>query len=173
MITEGTILKAMKNLGLSRDEAIEMLKEDEAINKGVNPYPLTPDKEKASKKARSCAAGHRQKPVHRERKPNISKRMLISQIEDAIRDLTDEVTVTNVERQIDFTIDNTHYRIVLSAPRSYGRTFSQLPEHDGARAELQIIVQIAQFFLETLSIFPSCFSPGICYNSIQKEGEHG
>lgn len=118
MVTEGMILRAMKNLGLNRDEAIEMLKEDEAINKGANPHPLTPDQEKASKKARICAAGPRQKPVHRERKPNISKRMLISQIEDAIRDLTDEVTVTNVERQIDFTIDNTHYRVILSAPRN-------------------------------------------------------
>lgn len=117
MITEGTILKAMKNLGISRDEAIAMLNEDKAIDKGADPHPLTPDQEKASKKARSCAAGPRQSPVHRERKPNISKRMIISQIEDAIRSFTDEVTISNVERQIDFTVDNVNYRIVLSAPR--------------------------------------------------------
>lgn len=117
MITEGAILKAMKNLGVNRDEAMEMLLEDEAINKGANPHPLTPDQEKASKKARMCAAGPRQKPVHRERKPNISKRMIISQIEDAIRCFTDDITITNVERQMDFTVDNIHYRLVLSAPR--------------------------------------------------------
>ena len=125
MITETAIQKAMKNLGISRDEALEMLKEDEAINHGENPHPLTPEQEKASKAARICNGGPRKSPVHRERKPNNDKRAIIEylteKIEDFVTDCGDaeepQITITNPERQVDFTIRGTRYRIVLSAPR--------------------------------------------------------
>ena len=125
MITETAIQKAMKNLGISRDEALEMLQEDEEINHGANPHPLTPDQEKASKAARICTGGPRKSNGPRERKPNLDKRAIIEYLTEKIEDFaTDcgdteepQVTITNPERQIDFSIRGTRYRLILSAPR--------------------------------------------------------
>lgn len=119
-MTEKEILHAMKTLDLTREEAIEMLQEDEAINRGADPHPLTPEQEKASKAARIVSTGPRTAPVKRERKPNEDKRELIAAIEEMLTysDIQAEgVTITNPERQIDFEFRGNRYRVVLSAPR--------------------------------------------------------
>lgn len=117
-MTEKEIENAMKALDISRDEAIEMLKEDEAIDHGANPHPLTPEQEKASKQARSTGT-RAYTFTKRERKPDNDKRELISMLDDFIADISDgEINITNPERQIDFTYNDRHFRIVLSAPRT-------------------------------------------------------
>ena len=116
-MTEKEILHAMKTLDLTREEAIEMLQEDAEIERGANPHPLTPEQEKASKAARIVSTGPRTTPVKRERKPNEAKREIIQVLDEALTDIADDVTVTNIERQIDFVLDDVRYRVVLSAPR--------------------------------------------------------
>ena len=116
-MTEKEILHAMKTLDLTREEAIEMLQEDEEIDRGANPHPLTAEQEKASKAARIVSTGPRTAPVKRERKPNEAKREIIQVLDEALTDIADDVTVINVERQIDFVMDGIRYRVVLSAPR--------------------------------------------------------
>lgn len=122
-MTEKQIQHAMKTLDLTRDEAIAMLQEDEAIDRGANPHPLTPEQEKASKAARIVSTGPRQTPVKRERKPNEEKRFIIDKLVECIMCDVDKqrgtviVDIENPERQIDFTYNGTRYRIVLSAPR--------------------------------------------------------
>ena len=118
-MTETEIFHAMKTLDLTREEAIEMLQEDEAIDHGANPHPLTAEQEKASKQARSVSTGPREKPVKRERPVDLNKRHLINVLKIAIgyNPDTDECVVTNPERQIDFSYKGRKYRIVLSAPR--------------------------------------------------------
>ena len=116
-MTEKEILHAMKTLDLTREEAIEMLREDEEIDRGGNPHPLTAEQEKASKAARIVSTGPRTTPVKRERKPNMAKRDIIQVLDEALTDIADNVTVTNIERQIDFELDGVRYRVVLSAPR--------------------------------------------------------
>ena len=116
-MTEKEILHAMKTLDLTREEAIEMLQEDAEIERGADPHPLTAEQEKASKAARIVSTGPRTAPVKRERKPNEAKREIIQVLDEALTDIADDVTVTNVERQIDFILDGIRYRVVLSAPR--------------------------------------------------------
>lgn len=116
-MTEKEILHAMRTLDLTREEAIEMLQEDAEIDHGADPHPLTPEQEKASKAVRIVSTGPRQAPVKRERKPNETKREIIQVLDEALCDIADDVTVTNIERQIDFVLDDVRYRIVLSAPR--------------------------------------------------------
>jgi hypothetical protein len=119
-MTEKEIQHAMKTLDLTREEAIEMLQEDEAVDRGADPHPLTPEQEKASKAARIVSTGPRTTPVKRERKPNEDKRELIAAIEEMLTysDIQAEsVTITNPERQIDFEFRGNRYRVVLSAPR--------------------------------------------------------
>ena len=116
-MTEESIQNAMKALDLTREEAIEMLQEDEAIDHGADPYPLSPEQEKASKAARIVSTGPRKTPVKRERKPNEAKREIIQTLDDALCCLVDNVIVTNPERQLDFVWNDVKYRIILSAPR--------------------------------------------------------
>lgn len=125
-MTEKMITDAMRKLDLTREEAIEMLQEDEEIDRGADPHPLTAEQEKASKAARIVSTGPRKEPVKRERKPNEAKRFLIDALvwalttdieQDGDNVNADDVVVTNPERQIDFSYNGTRYRIVLSAPR--------------------------------------------------------
>ena len=118
-MTEKQIQHAMKTLDLSRAEAIEMLQEDEAIDRGANPHPLTAEQEKASKAARIVSTGPRTTPTKRERKPNEDKRLLMHLLCQCFDDCDYpiEYTIANAERQLDLPYNGNRYRIVLSAPR--------------------------------------------------------
>ena len=52
--TEKLIAKHMNLLKISRDEAIQLIEDDKRIDKGEKLFSLTPEQEKASKKARSA-----------------------------------------------------------------------------------------------------------------------
>ena len=116
-MTEKQIENAMKALDLTREEAIEMLAEDEEIDHGANPHPLTAEQEKASKKARSTGT-RTYTFTKRERKPDNDKRELIERLWVEIFKLDCYAKVENPERQIDFHFNGRHFRIVLSAPRT-------------------------------------------------------
>lgn len=112
-------LEALLKLGLTEAEAKEVLEADRKIDKGEKmPFDLTKEQEKATRNLRQAD----RKPFvpkleKRERKPNEAKREIIQVLDEALTDLVDDVTVTNVERQIDFVYNDVKYRIVLSAPR--------------------------------------------------------
>ena len=126
MIDEKVIAIMMKRLQCTREEAIEVIQEDEAIDRGADPHPLTPEQEKASKAARIVSTGPRTTSVKRERKEDIDKRRLIKLFYEALTYCDDAemsangecvVEITNAERQIDFIYNQRKFRIVLSAPR--------------------------------------------------------
>lgn len=112
-------LEALMKLGMSEAEAKEVLEADRKIDKGEKmSFDLTKEQEKATRAMRQAD----RKPFvpkldKRERKPNEAKREIIQVLDEALTDLVDDVTVTNVERQIDFVYNDVKYRIVLSAPR--------------------------------------------------------
>ena len=112
-------LEALMKLGMSEAEAKEVLEADRKIEKGEKmSFDLTKEQEKATRAMRQAD----RKPFvpkldKRERKPNEAKREIIQVLDEALTDLVDDVTVTNVERQIDFVYNDVKYRIVLSAPR--------------------------------------------------------
>ena len=113
-------LEALLKLGLSEAEAKQVLEDDKKIDRGEKmPFDLSKDAEKATRQYRQA---DRAKPFvpdfkPRQRKPNMAKRDIIQVLDEALTDIADNVTVTNIERQIDFEIDGVRYRVVLSAPR--------------------------------------------------------
>ena len=115
---EAKIQKAMKSLGITRQEAIEMFQEDEAVDKGLDPHPLTAEQEAVAKKMRQA---DRKPTVYkfqkRERKENPDKREIIDTLDEALTDLVDDVTVSNPERQIDFIYNGVSYSVTLTAHR--------------------------------------------------------
>ena len=121
---EKSILKHMALLKCTREEAEEIVECDERIDKGEKLFELTPEQEKASKKARAIgtkttSATPKATPK-RERKADNDKAMLIDEIKSAIEGLecVEGVEVTNAEREMLFHCNGRKFKIVLSAPRS-------------------------------------------------------
>ena len=119
------IQQLMKSLDLTEAEVREMLEADAEIDKGADLFPLTAEQEKASKQAR--ATGTRKTEYQfskRERKPDMDKRELVELVRNALQnpevdfDPVSDISVTNVERQLDFTYHDRKFRIILSAPRA-------------------------------------------------------
>lgn len=109
--------EALLQLGCSKEEAEETIIADRAINKGEKLFELSEEQEKNSKIARRADRKKNTTYSKRERKEDTEKRELISIIEKTLQS-ADSVTVTNPERQIDFSYKERKFRLVLSAPRS-------------------------------------------------------
>ena len=83
---------------------------------------LTVEQKKAIKKVKGGAKSVKAvnaygKTVIRERKADEAKRELIKLLQESLKEVSENLEVTNPERQIDFTVKGRKFRIVLSAPR--------------------------------------------------------
>ena len=110
----------MQTLDISEQEALELIEDDEKIDKGEKLFELTDEQKANSKKARQTGTRTQTTPTKRERKEDTDKRFLISILYKALADNTNDavVEITNAERQIDFEHNGRKFRVVLSAPRS-------------------------------------------------------
>jgi len=113
---EERIAHLMKTLDLTEEQARQMIADDDAIEKGKDLFPLTDEQKKASKQARSTGT-RTYTFTQRERKEDIDKRELMTALAQCVTAFDEHPTITNAERQIDFTHNGRHFRIVLSAPR--------------------------------------------------------
>ena len=109
--------KLMKTLDLTEEEALQLIEDDKAIDRGAKMFDLDPELEKGSKKARQAPRKANSTPTKRTKKEDTDKGYLISVIVKALAEC-DKVEITNPERQIDFEFSGRKFRIVLSAPRS-------------------------------------------------------
>lgn len=125
MNKEEMIKKHMNTLGITREEAIQLIADDEEIDHMTRTSDidgdLTDEQRKSAKKARQA---DRKPTVYkfdtskRTRKENTGKRALIETIKEALENSgCTDLEVTNIEREIVFFADGTKYKIVLSAPR--------------------------------------------------------
>ena len=121
---EERIKDIMKKLDCTREEAIQILEDDDEIEHGADLFKLTPEQEKVSKQARSVDRKPAKQKAKRERKADEEKREIIQALDEAIVDICDCATieVTNIERQIDWvTSKGRKFRLVLSCPRKQGK----------------------------------------------------
>ena len=110
----------MKSLDISRDEALEIIADDEQIDKGAKLFEQSAEQKKASKKYTkvSKAVNAYGKKVERVRKADNDKRELIDILAESLAQLEIEHTVDNIEREINLLYNNRKFKIVLSAPRT-------------------------------------------------------
>jgi hypothetical protein len=111
----------MKALDITEEEALQVIADDKAIDKGEKLFELSAEQEKASKKARQA---DRKPTVYkfdtskRKRPENVGKRQLIETLQKAVEEVGAEgVEVLNPEREMNFTVGGVKYKIVLSCPR--------------------------------------------------------
>ena len=114
------LFQLMQTLDITEQEALELIEDDEKIEKGEKLFELTDEQKANSKKARQTGTRTQTTPTKRERKEDTDKRFLISILYKALADNTNDavVDITNAERQIDFEHNGRKFRVVLSAPRS-------------------------------------------------------
>lgn len=104
----------MKNLGISREEAIALIADD------ANDVSVELSKsqvEVVKEMTRTTGDKDKRKTT---RKPDVDKRFLIEIITDAILYDSGEdgiVVDSDLEREINFTFHGVHYRLILSKPR--------------------------------------------------------
>ena len=122
-------IEAMEKCGFSPEEIEDIIKSDEAIDKGERVYfDLDPEKEKEAKKF--AKAGTRKAPTvykldnadgKRSRKENPTKAGIIAEIAKFLaknsENACENVEITNKERQIAFKIGENCYEFTLVQKR--------------------------------------------------------
>ena len=119
-MNEKRIAELMKALGCSREEAIEVIQEDELIDKGEKLYELTADQKKVVKQMTATGTKKRAAATKRERKPDEIKRQIISNVADSFQNFDFEsadVAIENPERVITFTVGDDNYSLTLTRHR--------------------------------------------------------
>ena len=125
MNKEEMITKHMNVLGITREEAIQLIADDEEIDRMTRTSDidgdLTAEQRKSAKKARQAdrkPTVYKFDTTKRKRAENTGKRFLIDEIKKCLENAgADNLEVTNPEREIVFMSEGTKYKIVLSAPR--------------------------------------------------------
>lgn len=122
MFSEKEIQKMMDKLDLTREEAIQLLRDD-ADDVSVE---LTAEQKAVEKEMRQADRKQESTPRKRERKPDDDKRLIIDFLYSGSIDfchdfdencIDDDVAITNPEREIEFTFKGNKYRLTLSKPR--------------------------------------------------------
>jgi len=78
-------VQIMKALGCSYEEACQIIKDDEAIEKGEKLFEQTAEQKKATKQMASAGGGKHKEKTKRERKPDADKATLIKAIDEGLR----------------------------------------------------------------------------------------
>ena len=117
---EDKILLMMKNLDITREEAIELIEEDKKIDRMTSmkeiDNDLTDEQKEVVKKARRGSSGSKNKTTtKREKKKDDLKASIIADIISVLN--ADDVNIINAEREIEFIKNDRKFKIVLSVPR--------------------------------------------------------
>lgn len=115
---EKQVAHLMEKLKISEEEALQVIADDKAIDKGAKLFELTEEQKKVEKQVKNSK---REPTVYkfqkRERKVNTGKRELMELLENSVSAVADYVSVVNPEREMVFTVKGKKYKIVLSEPR--------------------------------------------------------
>lgn len=121
---EELIAKYMKKYGITREEALSLIADDEATDKmsasAIN-KEMTPEQRKAQKAMTITTSGNKIERK-REHKVNNRKKWFIEVLKGLLDECAEqgqisEVNVTNNERSIDFINSGFHYTVTLTEHR--------------------------------------------------------
>lgn len=116
---EKMIQHHMQTLKCTRDEAIQLIKDDADVDRGVaKPWDLTAEQKANQRKLTRAGTRKTSRTVNRTKKDNPAKRAIIKAVADALT-MCDSVIITNAERTIDFMgADGVSYTLTLTAHRA-------------------------------------------------------
>ena len=113
-MTEKQITSMMNALKCSRDEAIQLILDDEAIDKGEKLFELSDEQKKVAKAMTNTGTKKQTAPTKRERKPDEEKQEIISQIAEFLKTFENfSVEILKNEREIKLLVGENDYSITL------------------------------------------------------------
>ena len=120
---EQNVYNNLRKMGLTDEEAKEVISADKAIDKGEKLFELTEEQKQVEKKyknthTRTVKTAYGQTQI-KERKTDPDKRTLIDALAEKLESYADsgKVNITNAEREIELMFHDRKFKIVLSAPR--------------------------------------------------------
>lgn len=120
-IPDEFIEKNMANLGMTKEEVIEMYLSDEGYVEVEEIAELTAKAKEAGPIRNQGDKTKRKAPV---RKPDMVKREIVQYLYDILHDYNGDrafdpqgVNITNIERMIAFTVDDDNYELTLTKKR--------------------------------------------------------
>lgn len=111
-----TVEELAKRLNISIEEARQVQEDDKRIDRGEKLFELSPELEAGAKKARQTGT-RKVTEVKRERKPDDDKRELIQFLETQLDAKVESISITNQEREMEFSYNGRKYRLTLACPR--------------------------------------------------------
>ena len=123
---EKRITELMTALGCTKEEAIQVIADDDAIDDGEKLFALTAEQKRTAKAMTTTGTKKRTTVTKRERKPDEIKRQIVEKIADSLSAYVftgtqywnaENINITNVEREISFTIGNDSYSLTLTKHR--------------------------------------------------------
>ncbi|MBQ1581765.1 MAG: hypothetical protein II107_04755 [Prevotella sp.] len=124
MAGDQRVMELMEKLGISREEAEDLVRYDDDVEDGKKTkYDLTPEQQ-ANVTAMNRKVEHQKGKGNRsQRKPNEVKESIIKELaeflrEDAQGQLYEEVTITNANRMITFVVNGKSYDLTLIEKRA-------------------------------------------------------
>lgn len=116
-MNEKQIAQMMKSLGCSREEAIQIIKDDEAIEKGEKLFEQTAEQKKATKQMTSVGGGKHKERAKRERKVDADKAILIKAMDEGLRKVgvpyIGEYSVPQNTAELSFEFNGNSYTVKL------------------------------------------------------------
>ena len=103
--------KLMTKLGCTEAEALDIIANDKAIDRGADPFPLSAEQKQAEKKMR--ATGSKAK-THRK---DEEKAQIIAKIANFLQEDVENLEIINKERQIFFKMGENSYELTLTKKR--------------------------------------------------------
>lgn len=127
-MAETLVQKHMRLLGITEEEALQLIEDDKAIDKNKKmDFDLSKEQQKTAKKYTSTGTKKKAPTVYKfdttekKRKENPTKASIIAEIskflEETSENACENVTITNAERQISFKIGENDYELTLVQKR--------------------------------------------------------
>lgn len=115
---EKMIALHMRTLHCTREEAIQLIKDDADVDRGIaKPWDLNAEQIKNQRKLANAGTRKVSGKTQRTKKENPEKQRIISLIAEALACM-DGVEITNPERTVDFVgADGVNYTVSLTAHR--------------------------------------------------------
>lgn len=121
---EEKILKLMKSLDITREEALELMEEDKEVDRMTKMSDIDNDISEEQKKAKKKYSNVKKgvnaygKTTTRELKPDENKRLIISTIAKTLEENGfEDIEVTNIQKYITFKIGSEVFEIDLKRKR--------------------------------------------------------
>jgi len=115
---EKLIQHHMNTLKCTREEAIQLIKDDAETDRGIaHDWDLTKEQMKNARKLANVTTHKRTAKTSVTRKENPVKQEIIKTLADALKSY-ENVVVVNAERAVDFTVDGINYTVTLTAHRA-------------------------------------------------------